>query len=404
MIEAHGGKLVNRELSEKERSEAQKKAKGLKALSLSALEESDLEMIATGALSPLEGFMGKADFEGVLERMHLSNGAAWSLPVVKSVTAEEAKSLKPGDEVVLHHSGSPGLNLGYPGTGEALALLKIEEIFPHDKTKHAEKAYGTREEAHPGAARVFKMGDFLVSGKISLFQRTAHTNFLEHRRDPAETRKIFQERGWNRVVAFQTRNPIHRAHEYIQKCALEIVDGLMIHPLVGETKGDDVPAAVRMRCYEVLIDKYYQKNRVLLSVFPAAMRYAGPREAIWHAIIRKNYGCSHFIGGRDHAGVSRPDGKGYYGPFDAQKIFDQFKPGEIGVTPLFFENSFYCKGCQAVVTEKICPHDPAQRLVLSGTQVREMLTQGTIPPPEFSRPEVAQVLIEAYQSKVKVGG
>lgn len=391
MIEPHGGKLIGRELKGKEAEAARAKAARLKKLTLSLLEESDLEMIAAGALSPLEGFMGRADFDSVLEKMHLAKGLAWSLPVVKSVTAEEAKFLKPGEEAALCNE-----------RGEALALIKIEEIFPHDKTRHAEKAYGTREEAHPGIARVFKMGDFLVGGKISLLKRPAHNDFLEYRRDPAETRRIFSERGWNRVVAFQTRNPIHRAHEYIQKCALEVVDGLLIHPLVGETKGDDIPAAVRMRCYEVLIEKYYQKARVLLSVFPAAMRYAGPREAIWHALIRKNYGCTHFIVGRDHAGVSRPDGKGFYGPFDAQKIFDAFKPGEIGVTPLFFENSFYCKACQAVVTEKTCPHDASHHLVLSGTQVREMLSRGIIPPPEFSRPEVVQVLIEAYQSKVGV--
>lgn len=387
MMNPHGGKLVNRELKGKEAEEARKKAKGLKSLTLSALEESDLEMIATGALSPLEGFMKQVDFNSVLDdRMHLAGGVAWSLPVVKGATQEEARSLKKGDEIALKNE-----------KGDGLALLKIEEIYPHDKTKHAEKAYGTSDPAHPGVARVFKMGDFLVAGGISLFQRTDHKNFLEYRRDPAQTRKIFEERGWNKVVAFQTRNPIHRAHEYIQKCALEIVDGLLIHPLVGETKGDDIPAGVRMRCYEVLIDKYYQKNRVLLSVFPAAMRYAGPREAIWHAIVRKNYGCSHFIVGRDHAGVSRSDGKGFYGPFDAQKIFDEFQPGEIGVTPLFFENSFYCRVCQAVVTEKICPHDVSHRLVLSGTQVREMLRKGEIPPPEFSRPEVAKVLIEAYR-------
>jgi sulfate adenylyltransferase len=388
MIEPHGGKLINRELSETEKAAAQKKAATLKALILSPLEESDLEMIATGALSPLEGFMNQSDFNSVLDRMHLSNGVVWSLPVVKGATNDEAGSLKVGEEVALQNE-----------KGEKLALLKIEEIYPHDKKKHAEKAYGTLEETHPGVARVFKMGEFLVAGKISLFARTSHTHFAAHRRDPAETRRIFKERGWNRIVAFQTRNPIHRAHEYIQKCALEIVDGLMIHPLMGETKGDDVPADVRMRCYEVLIEKYYQKNRVLLSVFPAAMRYAGPREAIFHALVRKNYGCTHFIVGRDHAGVSRPDGKGFYGPFDAQKIFDNFKPEELGVEPLFFENSFFCRKCGAMATEKICPHDPSSRVNLSGTQVREMLKKGEIPPVEFTHPEVAQVLIEAYRAK-----
>jgi sulfate adenylyltransferase len=392
MIDPHGGRLIYRELSGNEKEEAKRKAKTLKRLTLSPLEESDLEMIATGALSPLEGFMNQADLDSVLERMRLANGIAWSLPVVKSLTGDEAKSLKPGAEAALQSEG-----------GELLALLKVEELYPHDRKKHAEKAYGTLEETHPGVARVFKMGDYLVSGKISLFERTPHANFLEYRRDPAETRKIFKERGWNKVVAFQTRNPIHRAHEYIQKSALEIVDGLLIHPLVGETKGDDVPAVVRMRCYEVLIDKYYQKNRVLLSVFPAAMRYAGPREAIFHALVRKNYGCTHFIVGRDHAGVSRPDGKGFYGPFDAQKIFDRFKPEELGVEPLFFENSFFCRSCGHMATEKICPHLPSDRVALSGTQVREMLKRGEIPPAEFTRPEVAQVLIEAYRAKEPLG-
>ena len=384
----HGGKLINRELSGDEKEEARKKTKSLKRLSLAPFEVSDLEMIATGALSPLEGFMNRADFNSVLERMHLATGAAWTLPVVKSISAEEKKNLREGEEVTLQNE-----------SGEALATLKIEEIYPHDKTKHAKEAYGTLEEVHPGVARVMSLGEFLVAGKISLFERPRHTDFLAYRLDPAETRKTFESRGWKTVVAFQTRNPIHRAHEYIQKCALEIVDGLLIHPLVGATKGDDVPAAVRMRCYEVLIEKYYQKNRVLLSVFPAAMRYAGPKEAIFHAIVRKNYGCTHFIVGRDHAGVSRPDGKSFYGPFDAQKIFDGFKPGEIGVTPLFFENSFYCRACKSMATEKICPHDASERVSLSGTKVRDMLRNGEIPPEEFSRPEVARVLIEAYQSK-----
>lgn len=388
MIEPHGGKLINRELQDHEKKEAVKKAKFLTRLTLAPIELSDLEMIAIGALSPLEGFMGQADFNSVLEKMHLTNGLVWSLPVVKSITADEKKNLKEGEEVVLQD-----------GKGEALAFLKISEIYPHDKKKHAENAYGTLEEIHPGVARVFKSGDFLVSGKISLIERPRHTDFINYRLDPSDTRKVFQERGWQKVVAFQTRNPIHRAHEYIQKCALEIVDGLLIHPLVGETKGDDIPAHVRMRCYEVLIEKYYQKSRVLLSVFPAAMRYAGPREAVFHALVRKNYGCTHFIVGRDHAGVSRPDGRGFYGSFDAQKIFDRFGIDEIGVEPLFFENSFFCRACKTMVTEKICPHDASQRVSLSGTKVREMLQQGQIPPEEFSRPEVAKVLIEAYQTK-----
>ena len=390
MIEPHGGKLVNRLLAGREADEAKKKAAGLKKLTLTPFEESDLEMIAVGVLSPLEGFMGKADFDSVLDRMHLANGLAWTLPVVKSISAEETKSIRAGGEVTLVNQN-----------GTALAILALDEIYPHDKLKHCQKAYGTEESAHPGVARVIGTGDFLAGGKISVFERPGHTKFLEHRRDPAETRKILERGGRKKGVAFQPRNPIPRAHEYLQKCALETVDGLLIHPLVGATKGDDVPAEVRMRCYEVLIEKYYQKDRVLLSVFPAAMRYAGPKEAIFHALVRKNYGCTHFIVGRDHAGVSRPDGKGFYGPFDAQKIFDEFKPEELGVTPLFFDNAFYCRACGSMASEKICPHNSQDRVSFSGTKVREMLRAGEIPPPEFTRPEVARVLIEAYQTKEK---
>ena len=392
IIAPHGGILIHQELKGKEAEEARQKARGLKKLRLAPYEISDLEMIATGAMSPLEGFMKAADVTNVLDRMHLVNGLVWSLPVVKSVTEEEKKSIKQGEEVALVDGES----------GRELALMKVEEIFPHDKKAHATKAYGTEEEAHPGVARVLSMGDTLVGGKISLFDRPAHTQFLEYRRDPAEMRKLFQEKNWRRVVAFQTRNPIHRAHEYLTKCAVEMADALLIHPLVGQTKGDDVSAEVRMKCYQVLIDRYYAKDRVVLSVFPAAMRYAGPREAIFHALVRKNYGCTHFIVGRDHAGVSRPDGKPYYGSFDAHLIFETFKPEEIGITPLFFDFTFFCKTCGEMASTKTCPHDASHHLSLSGSKVREMLRKGETPPPEFSRPEVAQVLIQAMREKSPV--
>lgn len=391
-IAPHGGKLINRELKGKEAEEARRKAPGLKKLALAPHEVSDLEMIATGAMSPLEGFLGKKDVDSVLERMRLANGVAWSLPVVKSVTEEEKKSIRAGEEVALIEGPS----------GNALAIMKIEEIFPHDKSAHAMKAYGTEEAAHPGVARVLSMGDTLMGGKISLFERPKHTHFLEFRRDPAQIRSFFAEKKWRRIVAFQTRNPIHRAHEYLTKCALEMTDALLIHPLVGQTKGDDVSAEVRMKCYQVLIEKYYAKDRVVLSVFPAAMRYAGPREAIFHAVVRKNYGCTHFIVGRDHAGVSRPDGKPYYGSFDAHQIFDQFRPEEIGITPLFFDFTFFCKTCGEMASTKTCPHDASHHLSLSGSKVREMLGKGETPPPEFSRPEVAQVLIQAMREKTAV--
>ena len=388
-IAAHGGKLINRELRGKEAEEASRRASSLKKLRLAAHEVSDLEMIAQGALSPLEGFMGKEDVTSVLKKMRLSSGLVWSLPVVKSVTEEEKKSLKTGEEVALADGE----------TSEPLALMKIREIYPHDKSSHAKYAYGTEEAAHPGVARVLASGDFLVAGEISLFKRPKHTDFVEYRRDPAELRTLFGERKWRRVAAFQTRNPIHRAHEYLTKCALEMTDGLLVHPLVGQTKGDDISAEIRMKCYQVLIDKYYARDRVVLSVFPAAMRYAGPREAVFHALVRKNYGCTHFIVGRDHAGVSRPDGKPYYGSFDAHHIFDSFEAGEIGITPLFFDFTFYCKTCGEMASTKTCPHDSSHHLSLSGTKVREMLRKGETPPPEFSRPEVAQVLIEAMREK-----
>lgn len=387
-IAPHGGRLINRELSGKEAEETKKKARGLKRLTLAPYEVSDLEMIATGAMSPLEGFMGQDDMETVLGRMHLKNGSVWPLPVVKSISDEEKQGLKEGTEVALVDGESR----------EILGVLEIEEIFPHNKKAHASQAYGTDDENHPGVRRVYEMGDTLVGGKISMIQRPHHNKFHQYRLDPAQTRRLFQTKNWRRIVAFQTRNPIHRAHEYLTKCALEIVDGLLIHPLVGETKSDDISAEVRMRCYKVLIENYYAKDRVVLSVFPAAMRYAGPREAVFHALIRKNYGCTHFIVGRDHAGVSGPKGP-YYGSFDAHRIFEEFDPKEIGITPLFFDFTFFCKTCEGMASSKTCPHDKSHHISLSGTKVREMLSRGELPPPEFSRPHVARILMEAMHAR-----
>ncbi len=388
-IKPHGGTLVNRELEGRAREEAKIRAKKLISFTLSEREVCDLEMIAIGAMSPLEGFMTKADYDFCLAKKRLMNGLPWTIPVTKSITTDEKSKISKEREVALADA-----------QGNQLAILEVSEIFPNDKKKQALAVYGTDEEAHPGVAQILRMGDWFVGGKVSLFERPHHKDFLEYRLDPKQTRELFQKKNWKRIVAFQTRNPIHRAHEYLTKCALETVDGLLIHPLVGETKGDDVPARVRMECYKVLIDKYYPKDHVLLAIFPAAMRYAGPREAVWHAICRKNYGCTHFIVGRDHAGCNKPDGKSYYGTYDAQLIFDEFKPEEIGIEIYKFEHSFYDRKTGGIVSFKTAPAD-ADQFSVSGTKLREMLRAGEIPPPEITRPEVAQVLIAAMREKAE---
>jgi sulfate adenylyltransferase len=382
LIEPHGGQLVDRVATEQEAPALADQAKGLPAIRLGMRALSDLEMIAVGAFSPLTGFMTSADYQGVLHDMHLAGGLPWSLPVTLSASSEDAKAYE-GKQVALADED-----------GNLLAVMDVQEAFEYDKRDEGRLAYGTEEEAHPGVAAVYAQGDMLIGGPVRLFRRQQHTEFLEHRRDPRETRAAFAERGWKRIVGFQTRNPVHRAHEYIQKCALETVDAILLHPLVGATKDDDIPAPVRMKCYEVLLRDYYPAEHALLSVYPAAMRYAGPREAIFHAIVRKNYGCSHFIVGRDHAGVGS-----YYGTYDAQKIFSEFKPGELGITPMFFENSFFCNVCGSMATAKTCPHGDDDHVSLSGTRVRQMLSEGQMPPPEFSRPEVARILIDANRGK-----
>jgi len=376
----HGGTLVNRWATDKERAQWMGELKQLKHIKLTAREISDLEMIGVGAFSPLEGFMGEADYRATRERMRLSNGLPWTIPVTLSVTKEKERDLHAGDDVVLYEDDRP------------LGILHLAEKFSYDKEREAAEVYGTTETAHPGVKVVYDQGDVYLGGKITLLDRPKEIPFREHRLDPLETRALFIERGWKRIVAFQTRNPVHRAHEYIQKCALETVDGLLLHPLVGKTKGDDVPAEVRVECYEVLLDKYYPADRTVLSAFPAAMRYAGPREAVWHAICRKNYGCSHFIVGRDHAGVGS-----YYGTYDAHLIFDEFEPHELDIEPMFFDHTFFCRTCGNMGSAKTCPHPGEDHVHLSGTKVREMLGRGEMPPPEFSRPEVAQVLINAYR-------
>ena len=377
-IAPHGGKLINRIVEGREKDALEEKAPGLKKIKLNSREISDLEMIATGALSPLEGFMLKKDYDSVVDMMHLSNGLPWTIPITLSATDDEAKILKEGEDITLLNESD-----------EILGVLHLEDKYKYDKEKEADQVYGTPDTVHPGVAYLYQTGDILLGGKISLLKRPKHNDFLKYRFDPSESRKLFKEKGWKRVVGFQTRNPIHRAHEYIQKCALEVVDGLFLHPLVGETKGDDISANIRMKSYEVILEKYYPMDRTIIGVFPAAMRYAGPKEAIFHAIIRKNYGCTHFIVGRDHAGVCN-----YFWTFSPHYIFDEFDSEEIGITPLFFDHTFFCKTCGGMASYKTCPHDSTHHVTLSGTKVREMLRKGEIPPVEFTRPEVAKVLIE----------
>ena len=369
LIKPHGGQLLERTGPRPEGVDE------LETLVLTSRELSGLDMLASGALSPLQGFMGRDDYERVVEDMRLANGLPWALPVCLAV--DEAPH---GDEVALADE-----------TGRALAVLEVEEVYDYDKEREAERCFRTTDPDHPGVARLYAQKPRYLAGRVTVFERR-EPEFPELALDPGETRARFAERGWRRVVGFQTRNPIHRAHEYLTKGALETVDGLLIHPLVGETKSDDVPAETRVECYRVLLESYYPADRVVLSSFPAAMRYAGPREAIWHAICRKNYGCSHFIVGRDHAGVGD-----YYGTYDAQLIFDDFEPHELDVEPMFFEHTFWCNVCGSMASTKSCPHGPEARVHLSGTKVREMLSAGDVPPIEFTRPEVAEVLIQAYR-------
>ena len=381
LIQPHGGKLINCYLSEQEQKDTLLRAINLPRLILSIRNIADLECIATGVYSPLNGFVNEQEYNSIVRDMRLPNGLAWSIPVTLQIPESEAEQYKLGSEIALAHPN-----------GDILAVMTVKSKFKPDQNFEAQQVYRTSEEAHPGVKAMLREGNVYLGGPIKVINSVPYQDFLDYRLTPEASRTEFARREWNTVVAFQTRNPIHRAHEYITKIALELVDGLFINPLVGQTKSDDIPADVRMKCYQVLMQKYYPQNRVCLGVFPAAMRYAGPREAIMHAIARQNYGCTHFIVGRDHAGVGD-----YYGTYDAQYIFDEFTEDELQITPLKFEHAFYCTRSQSMATGKTSPSSKEERIHLSGTKVREMLRSGKTPPPEFSRPEVAEILVSSMK-------
>jgi sulfate adenylyltransferase len=375
-IEPHGGKLVIRHFPKKTE-------KNYPIINISRREWCDLQLIGIGALSPLSGFMTKKDYHNCVDNMRLSGGTLWSIPITLSVDDESYAKVKKSDVIYLQYEGKIW--------GEIL----VEEIYKPNKEKEALKVYGTTSEEHPSVSYLKKSGSRYIGGKVNVFE-IDNFGFPNEFFTPLEVRKEFLKRGWRKVVGFQTRNAPHRGHEFIQKCALELVDGLFINPLVGETKSDDVPSDKVVETYRVLIEKYYNKSRVFLGILPSAMRYGGPREAVHHAIIRKNYGCTHFIIGRDHAGY-----KNFYGPYDAHKIFEKIDQKALGITPLFFDNAFWCNICGEMTTEKACPHPAESRISISGTQARAMLSRGEKPPSEFMRPEVAEILISFYSQKTQ---
>jgi len=383
IILPHGGVLINCFAKKEELNELLKEASSLFSLKVSKRVLCDLEMLAIGAFSPLTGFVGKSDYDSIIKNMRLKNGLVWPIPITLQVKTNEYEKIKNEKKVALKNESD-----------KIIAVFELKEIYKADLKKEAELVYKTTDTNHPAVKYLFDSGEYCLAGDIKVFEHT-YDEFSEYNLGCEKTREIFQENKWKRIVAFQTRNPVHRAHEYLLKVALETVDGLMLHPTMGETKGDDIPQDVRMKCYQVILEKYFPKNRTLLCIMPASMRYGGPKEAILHAIIRKNYGCTHFIVGRDHAGVGN-----YYGTYDAQKIFDEFKSEDLGITPIFFEHTFWCKDCGGMASYKTCPHDKSSHVILSGTKVREMLRAGELPPEEFTRPEIAKILIDSMKEKI----
>ena len=384
LVPPHGGKLLPLLIHDSELEEGLKEADTLPKVRLNSREVSDLIMLAMGAFSPLRGFTNSEDYEGVVGNMHLKNGTLWPIPITLAVSKEEAEKIKEGQEIALLNSDD----------GEIMASMLVEEKYTYDKHKEAVQVFGTDDKQHPGVQKIHEQGEVYLGGRVKVFSEGDYPQRFAEFARPAETRAIFAERGWTTIAAFQTRNPLHRSHEYLTKVALEVCDGLLLHPIVGRLKAGDIPAEVRMECYKVLLDNYYPKDRAVLKVYPMEMRYGGPREAILHAIIRQNFGCSYLIVGRDHAGVGS-----YYGPFDAQKIFDELNPGDLHIQPLKLDPTFWCNKCGSMASPKTCPHDSEDHLSISGTKLREMLTRGEIPPEQFSRKEVVDILVKYYQSQ-----
>ena len=384
LVPPHGGELMDRLVPEAERAERLAEAEKLDKVPLSSREVSDLIMIGIGAFSPLVGFMDEDDYLGSMRDMRLPNGVMWPVPITLAPPNGEADKVGEGEHIALTDGE----------TGEIVGTMLVTGKYGYDKQEEVKNVFGTDDPGHPGVEKVLAQGDTCIAGEVMVLSEGGYPErFPNEYARPAETRALFEEHGWKTVVAFQTRNPLHRSHEYLTKVALEIADGLFIHPIVGALKAGDIPAETRQACYDVLLENYYPRDRVELKVYPMEMRYGGPREAILHAILRQNFGCSHLCVGRDHAGVGD-----YYGTYEAQEIFDELRPGDLALEPLKFEHTYYCHACQGMASAKTCPHDKDQHVFISGTKLREMLAAGERPPGEFSRPEVVEVLMEYYQS------
>ncbi|MBD3225609.1 MAG: sulfate adenylyltransferase [Caldithrix sp.] len=384
LVPPHGGQLKPLILQGQALENEKQKAAGLPAVRMNSRETSDLIMLAQGAFSPLDGFMGKSDYSTVVTDMVMQNGTLWPIPITLSASKEQSAAINEGDEVALVDDES----------GDIMGTMTVQEKFDYDKKHEARNVFGTEDEAHPGVAKIYNQHDVYLAGPVKALSEGPYPDrYGAYYARPEQTRAIFADRGWNKVSGFQTRNPIHRSHEYVTKIAMEVSDGVLIHPLVGKLKPGDIPAETRMKSYEVLLDNYYLRDNVVLKVYPMEMRYGGPREAVLHAIFRQNYGCSHLIVGRDHAGVGD-----YYGPFDAQSIFDDIPSDKLHIQPLKIDWTFWCHKCDGMASMKTCPHEKSDRVMISGTKLRDMLSNGERPPKEFSRPEVIDVLMDYYRS------